>query len=138
MAKPFGRVFLVGFAWLTIEAGACQFLTTDEGFKDAAAAADVVVDICRANGADTPLLRSEWFKYAGLFFNKDVEANVLYSSIRNIYNTLIRAAATAASSSGRPKPVVLWIYKGWNADFVVSYPLFKRTYIQVRVAPDTP
>jgi hypothetical protein len=83
-----------------------------------------------ANGAETPLLRSEWFKYAGLFFNKDVEANLLYSSIRNIYNTLIRAAATAATSSGTPKPVVLWIYKGWNADFVVSYPLFKRTYIQ--------
>lgn len=81
-------------------------------------------------------MRSEWFKYAGVFFNRDIEANLLYSAIRNTYNSLVRAAAQARTGSGKPNPVVLWIYKGWAADFVVSYPLFKRTYIQVSGTSD--
>eukprot|EP00882_Tetradesmus_deserticola_P023207 GHRQ01025252.1.p1 GENE.GHRQ01025252.1~~GHRQ01025252.1.p1 ORF type:complete len:193 (+),score=32.20 GHRQ01025252.1:65-643(+) len=82
-----------------------------------------------AVAAANPLARAEWLKYFGSFFNKEYEAEMQYRAIRNNYNGLKRSAQ---ASKPTPPLVVAWVYKGWNADFVVSKPSYKVAYVEVR------
>lgn len=88
---------------------------------------------CSAVTADSPLSRAEWLKYVSTFFNREWESEALFRSIRNTYFTLKRAAQSKANTLPKRK-VVLWVYKGWDADFVVSKAPYKLAYVQVRGA----
>jgi ABC-type Fe3+-hydroxamate transport system substrate-binding protein len=84
---------------------------------------------CSAVAAETPLERAEWLKYFGSFFNKEYEAESQYRVIRNNYNALKRRAQETAPN---PRLVVAWVYLGWNSDYVVSKPTYKKAYVEVR------
>jgi hypothetical protein len=90
-----------------------------------------VAAACRsAVSAATPLLRAEWLKYFGSFFNKEYEVESQYRVIRDNYNGLKRSAQITAPS---PRLVVAWIYLDlWGAQYVVSKPGYKRAYVEVR------
>eukprot|EP00878_Enallax_costatus_P011899 GHUV01012423.1.p1 GENE.GHUV01012423.1~~GHUV01012423.1.p1 ORF type:complete len:292 (+),score=70.40 GHUV01012423.1:946-1821(+) len=78
---------------------------------------------------DSPLSRAEWLKYVSVFFNKEWEAEALFRTIRTAYSDLKRAAQARSAAINR-KPVVLWVYKGFDADFVVSKPPYKLAYVE--------
>lgn len=85
---------------------------------------------CSAVTADSPQSRSEWLKYVSLFFNREWEAEATFRRIRTGYQDLKRAAQARANALGNRK-VVVWVYKGWDADFVVSKAPYKLAYVQV-------
>ena len=71
----------------------------------------------------TPLGRAEWVKFIAAFFNKDLEANILFNTIKNNY---LNAKKTALNT--KEKPTVLsgslfkevWNMPGGNS-FVATY-----------------
>ncbi len=50
---------------------------------------------------ETPLGRAEWIKFAGLFFDKEKEADSIFNVIKNKYNSLKKLAVNTS-----PKPTV--------------------------------
>lgn len=79
--------------------------------------------------ADSPLSRAEWLKYVSVFYNREWESETLFRSIRTAYNDLKRSAQARANAMVK-KTIVLWVYKGWNADYVVSKAPYKLAYVQ--------
>uniref|UniRef100_A0A2P2PIK9 Uncharacterized protein LOC105636139 n=1 Tax=Rhizophora mucronata TaxID=61149 RepID=A0A2P2PIK9_RHIMU len=56
-------------------------------------------------GEQTSLQRAEWIKFLGVFANLETRANEVYSSVKENYLCLARAAASKAKF----KPVVAWM-----------------------------
>lgn len=75
------------------------------------------------------LNRAEWVKFVAVFFNKEVEANRLFSTISTDYNRL-KAAATeaAAAATGPAANRVAWISK-FGDTLTMSYAVYKQQLV---------
>lgn len=89
-------------------------------------------DPCSAYADPGALNRAEWVKFVAVFFNKEVEANKLFSTITTDYqklNTSARAAAAAATTPVR----AAWISK-FGDSISMSYAVYKQQLVTVSAA----
>ncbi|KAI8471552.1 MAG: hypothetical protein J3K34DRAFT_231734 [Monoraphidium minutum] len=71
------------------------------------AAKDILFPVTADPG---PLNRAEWVKFVAAFFNKEVDANAAFDSIKGTYNTLRQLVATKnAEDDAEPRPSVAWV-----------------------------
>lgn len=85
--------------------------------------------VCDRAYADPGVLnRAEWVKFVAVFFNKEVEAEKLFTKITENYEKLNTTVAAAASQ--KPRPVVAWISK-FGDTITVAYANYKKQYVQV-------
>jgi hypothetical protein len=89
--------------------------------------------LARSAYADPGVLnRAEWVKFVALFFNKEVEADALFSSVSSSYERLNASARAAAAAA--PSPVrVAWASAQGDA-LHLSFATYKRQLMQVRLA----
>lgn len=61
------------------------------------------------------------------FFNREVAATNLYTTVRRDYLELRREAL---AQRGEP-PLVCWVYKDWDGDYAMSFAAYKKEYVTV-------
>jgi ABC-type Fe3+-hydroxamate transport system substrate-binding protein len=89
-----------------------------------------VLSLCRAYADPGVLNRAEWVKFVAVFFNKEVEANNLFSNITNNLKLLNSTARAAAAKKAQPT-VVAWLSK-YGDSISVNFAAYKKQFIMVR------
>jgi iron complex transport system substrate-binding protein len=85
--------------------------------------------LCSAYADPGALNRAEWVKFVAIFFNKEVEANKLFSTITTTYKQLNTSARAAAAAAGGPAKVA-WINK-FGDSLTLSYAVYKQELVTV-------
>jgi ABC-type Fe3+-hydroxamate transport system substrate-binding protein len=73
------------------------------------------------------LNRAEWVKFVAVFFNKEVEAERLFSSIRSDYQKLNSSARAAAGADAK---TVTWLTQ-FGDTITVNFAEYKKQYMEV-------
>lgn len=78
------------------------------------------------------LNRAEWVKFVAVFFNKEVEAEKMFSNITMDYQNMNKTARTAAAKDPQ-RPTVAWISKTGDT-IIVAYANYKKQFLEVGTA----
>lgn len=85
--------------------------------------------VCSAYADPGVLNRAEWVKFVAVFFNKEVEANKLFSTIVTDYQ---KTNASARAAAGATPTKAAWISK-YGDGLTLSYAVYKQEYMRVRL-----
>jgi hypothetical protein len=85
------------------------------------------VFLCRSFADPGVLNRAEWVKFVAVFFNKEVEAERLFSSIRSDYQKLNSSARAAAGADAK---TVAWLTQ-FGDTITVNFAEYKKQYMEV-------
>lgn len=84
---------------------------------------------CSAFADPGVLNRAEWVKFVAVFFNKEVEAERLFSNITSDYQKLNETARASAAKDPQ-RPTVAWISKSGD-NITVAYANYKKQFLEV-------